>query len=223
MLFRSTSASERNIISGNTAAAILINGTGANNNTVIGNYIGIDSSGTIAISNHYGVIIKADADKNTVGGNTAAERNVISANWEIGVYIEASDSNVVSGNFIGTDYTGSSSFSIGIGDTLIQANGVEINTLSQYNTIGGNTSGERNIISGNRVYGAIYYGNVSQNAISGNYVGTDVSGSFAIPNATGICVDDASNNNIMENNLLSGNISYGLFIVTTGSYYNILF
>lgn len=216
-----TTSSYRNIISGNNSAAVLINGTGANNNNVIGNYIGIDSSGTIALSNHYGVIIKADADKNTIGGNTPNKRNVISANWEIGVYIEASDSNVVSGNFIGPDYTGTSSFRIGSGDTLIQANGVEINTLSKYNIIGGNTAGERNIISGNRVYGAIYYGNVSLNTIAGNYIGTDVTGTFPIPNATGICVDDASNHNIMENNLLSGNISYGLFIVTTGSYYNI--
>lgn len=211
---------QRNIISGNLSAGILINGTGANYNKVIGNYIGIDSSGTIALSNHHGVIIKADADKNTIGGNTASQRNVISANWEIGVYIEASDSNVVSGNYIGTDYTGTLSFSTITGDSLIQANGVEINTISKYNTIGGNTSGERNIISGNRVYGAIYYGNVSLNKINGNYIGTDVTGTFPIPNATGICVDDASNHNTMENNLLSGNISYGLFIVTTGSYYN---
>jgi len=216
-----TTASERNIISGNLVIGVLINGTGANNNTIIGNYIGIDSSGTVALSNHNGVIIKADADCNTVGGNTANERNVISANREIGIYIEASDSNVVSGNYIGTDYTGTLGFYIGLSDTLIQANGVEINTLSKHNVIGGNTVGERNIISGNRVYGAVYYGNVSQNNICGNYIGTDVSGSLAIPNATGICVDCASNNNIIENNLLSGNVSYGIFIVTTGSYYNI--
>lgn len=212
--------SKRNIISGNTASGVLLNGTGTNNNTIIGNYIGTDSTGANPLSNHYGVIIKADADKNIVGGSTASARNVISANWEIGVYIEASDSNIVSGNYIGTDYTGTATFSIG-GDSLIQANGVEINTISKYNLIGGNTPGERNIISGNRVYGAIYYGQVSQNNIAGNYIGTDVTGTYAIPNATGICVDDASNNNRMENNLLSGNISYGLFIVTTGSNYNI--
>lgn len=211
---------ERNIISGNTGCGILINGTGANNNLVVGNYVGTDITGDAALSNHYGVIIKADADKNIVGGDTPEERNVISANWEIGVYIEASDSNKVSGNFIGTNYLGTEAFYIN-GDSLIQANGVEINTVSKYNIIGGETEGERNIISGNRVYGAIYYGQVSENNIAGNYIGTDVTGSFAIPNATGICVDDASNNNIMENNLLSGNISYGLFIVTTGSNANV--
>lgn len=211
--------SMRNIISGNTAAAVVMNGTGTNNNVVIGNYIGTDVTGTLPLSNHYGVIIKADSDKNRVGGSTAGERNVISANWEIGVYIEASDSNVVSGNYIGPDYTGT--IKMAYGDSLIQANGVEINTVSKYNIIGGDTPGERNIISGNRVYGAIYYGQVSLNNIAGNYIGTDMSGNYPLPNATGICVDDASNNNIMENNLLSGNISYGLFIVTTGSNSNI--
>ena len=212
-----TTTSQRNIISGNTSAAILINGTGADNNLVTGNYIGIDCTGTIAMSNHYGIIIKAGADSNIIGGNTANKRNVISANSEIGIYIEASDSNVVSGNYIGTDYTGTATFTIGTSDVLMQANGVEINTLSKYNIIGGNTAGERNIISGNRVYGVIYYGNVSDNNVEGNYIGTDVSGSFAIPNATGICVDDASNHNKIKDNVLSGNVSYGLFIVTTGS------
>jgi hypothetical protein len=209
-----------NVISGNLNCGILIDGTGANENSIQGNYIGVDATGNAPLSNHYGVIIKADADNNTVGGNSGAQRNVISANHEIGVYIEASDGNVVSGNFIGTNYLGTEAF-YNDEDVLIQANGAEINTLSQNNIIGGNTEGERNIISGNRVYGAIYYGQVSNNNIAGNYIGTDVSGSYAIPNATGICVDDASNNNIMENNLLSGNISYGLFIVTTGSNSNV--
>lgn len=213
-----TTPSARNIISGNTSSGITLTGTGTNNNTIIGNYIGTDSAGTKPVSNHFGVIIRSAANSNQIGGAAPNQRNVISANLEIGVYIETSDSNIVSGNFIGPDCTGAAAFTSG--DTLIQANGVEINTVSKYNTIGGATPGERNIISGNRVYGAIYYGNCSQNDIVGNYIGTDVSGSFSLPNATGICVDDASHYNTIENNLLSGNISYGAFIVTTGSYYN---
>jgi hypothetical protein len=216
------SAGKRNVISGNQSIGLLINGTGANLNIVEGNYIGVDQSGMQALSNHYGVIIKADADNNRIGGNTPEQRNVISANHEIGVYIEACDYNVVSGNFIGTDCAGTGTFYYNEGqDSLIQANGAEINTVSKHNIIGGNTEGERNIISGNRVYGAIYYGQVSENNIAGNYIGTDVTGTFSIPNATGICVDDASNHNIIENNVLSGNISYGLFIVTQGSDANV--
>lgn len=212
----------KNVISGNRNCGILINGTGANENLVEGNYIGVDLTGNAPLSNHYGVIIKADANNNKVGGSSLTYRNVISANHEIGVYIEASDNNVVSGNYIGLNKNGSEAFYYNEGtDSLIQANGVEINTLSKFNVIGGNDPGERNVISGNRVYGAIYYGQVSENTIAGNFIGTDATGAFAIPNATGICVDDASNHNTIENNLLSGNVSYGLFIVTTGSDYNI--
>lgn len=216
-----TATNAENVISGNRGAGIVINGTGANENLIVGNYIGVDATGNAPLSNHYGVIIKGDADNNKVGGNYSATRNIISANHEIGVYIEASDGNVVSGNYIGTNLTGEEAFYYEGTDSLIQANGVEINTVSKFNIIGGNDLGERNVISGNRVYGAIYYGQVSENNIAGNFIGTDATGSYAIPNATGICVDDASNHNIIENNLLSGNVSYGLFIVTTGSDYNI--
>lgn len=211
-----------NVISGNRNCGILINGTGANENLIEGNYIGVDATGNAPLSNHYGVIIKADADNNRVGGSSSVYRNIISANHEIGVYIEASDNNTVCGNYIGTNRNGTGTFYYNEGtDSLIQANGVEINTLSKYNIIGGDEPGEKNVISGNRVYGAIYYGQVSENNIAGNFIGTDATGTLAIPNATGICVDDASNHNTIENNLLSGNVSYGLFIVTTGSDYNV--
>lgn len=209
---------ERNIISGNIAAGIVLNGSGTENNIVNNNYIGINFDGSAALSNHYGIIIKSAANKNTIGGSIANEGNVVSANLEIGVYIEASDSNVVAGNLIGPTPDGLNTYASG--DTLIQANGVEINTVGKYNLIGGNTAGDRNIISGNRVYGAIYYGQASENAITGNYIGTDISGLNPLPNATGICVDAASNHNLINQNLLSGNISYGIFIVTTGSNYN---
>lgn len=213
----STSA-ERNIISGNLETGILFNGTGTSNNVIKGNYIGTDVTGLNYLDNHVGIMLKSNSDKNLIGGSTASDRNIISGNSEIGIYMEASDSNVVIGNYIGPDVTGTGTFAIG--DSLFQANGVEYNTVSKYNRVGGTTSGERNIISGNRVYGVVYYGQCSENTTIGNYIGTDVTGNVAMPNATGICVDGASNHNNIESNVLSGNISYGIFIVTTGTYYN---
>ncbi len=209
---------ERNIISGNTQSGILINGTGAEENLIIGNYIGIDSTGLNILDNHVGILIKTNADKNIIGGTSAEERNVISGNSEIGVYIESCDSNIVTGNYIGPDATGLNPLKVG--DTLFQANGIELNTVAKYNIIGGYSSNERNIISGNRVYGMIYYGQTSENYLIGNYIGTDVTGNVAMPNATGICVDASSNHNYIYENVLSGNISYGIFLVTNGTYYN---
>jgi parallel beta-helix repeat protein len=211
-------ASLRNIISGNTGAAIVMNGTGTRLNSVIGNYIGTDSSGTIANSNYSGIVIKSNSHSNIIGGSTSGERNIISANIEMGVYIEASDSNVIIGNYIGPDVTGMAAFKTG--DTLLQANGVEFNTVAKHNRLGGYSVGERNIVSGNRVYGMVYYGNTSHNPVIGNYIGVDVTGNNPLPNATGICVDGGSNHNPIINNVLSGNISYGIFIVTNQTFYN---
>ncbi len=209
-----------NVLSGNTAAGIVMEGSGTQNNVVVGNRIGVSANGDLPLSNHYGIIVMTNAKNNRIGGTTAADRNIISANTEIGIYIESADSNVVCGNYIGVDATGTRTFEYAP-DSAIQANGVEINTTGKHNLIGGSTPEARNIISGNRVYGCIYYGNCSKNNIAGNYIGTDVTGTAAIPNATGICVDGSSNHNIMEYNVLSGNRSYGLFIVTRGTDGNI--
>jgi len=211
--------SKRNIISGNTSGGIIMNGTGTRNNIIKGNYIGTDTSGLKPLSNYAGILMKSKSNSNIIGGSTPNERNIISANIEMGIYVEASDSNVITGNYLGPDATGLAAFKTA--DTLLQANGVEFNTVSKHNILGGYNAGEGNIISGNRVYGMVYYGNVSYNSVIGNFIGVDASGNNPLPNATGICVDGGSNNNPIINNVLSGNISYGIFIVTTGSNYNI--
>ncbi|HNW69858.1 MAG TPA: right-handed parallel beta-helix repeat-containing protein [Bacteroidales bacterium] len=210
-------AGSGNVISGNYQAGIVMNGSETNNNSVKGNLIGTNKDGNNFVSNHTGVMLKSNSNQNVIGGSTTAERNIISGNLEIGVYIEASDSNIVKGNFLGPDISGNSAFMIG--DSAIQGNGIELNTVSKYNIVGG-TAGERNIISGNRVYGLVYYGNSSYNNTSGNYIGVNAAGTQRLANATGICVDGGSNHNIINNNVLSGNKSYGIFFVTTGTYYN---
>jgi len=209
-----------NVVSGNENAGMVLESTGTNNNVIVGNKIGVNTYGNAPLSNHYGIIVMTNANSNQIGGPSTSERNIISANLEIGVYIESADSNMVCGNIIGPDITGTQMFEIEP-DSLMQANGVEINTTGKHNIIGGDTPSHRNIISGNRVYGCIYYGNCSNNNIKGNYIGTDITGNMALPNATGICVDGSSHNNIMEHNVLSGNRSYGLFIVTQGTDNNV--
>ena len=47
----------RNIISGSTQAGVDIDGMGTTQNTVAGNYIGTDYSGTFALSNATGYLI----------------------------------------------------------------------------------------------------------------------------------------------------------------------
>ncbi len=209
----------RNIISGNSGSGIVLNGTGTRNNSIKGNFIGADITGLAPLSNYAGITVTSNANHNYIGGTATAERNIISGNYEMGVYIESSDSNLIVNNYFGPDSTGLVAFKIG-GDTLLQSNGVEFNTVSKHNTLGGYSPAERNVISGNRVYGMVYYGNASYNPVIGNYIGVDATGNNALPNATGICVDGGSNHNPIINNVLSGNYSYGIFIVTTGTFYN---
>ena len=84
-----TMAASRNIISGNTGTGVVITGSGASSNVIEGNYIGTDKTGTQAVPNTIGVWILAGASGNTVGGSTAAVRNVISGNSNTGVEFDA--------------------------------------------------------------------------------------------------------------------------------------
>ncbi len=150
---------ERNIISGNASYGVVISASGTDNNTVAGNNIGTDVTGTAALGNGAnGVLIQTGAQSNLIGTNgdgvaDAAERNVISGNQLHGVEIvsSGSDQNVVAGNFIGTDVTG-------LADLGNQFDGILIWQGAQSNRIGTNGDGiadtdERNIISGNDRHG----------------------------------------------------------------------
>src|SRR5262249_7878914 len=74
-----------------------------------GTVIGTDRTGTVALgTGQAGVFLSLSASNNTVGGTTAAARNVLSGNASAGVAIAdaGTTGNVVAGNFIGTDVSG---------------------------------------------------------------------------------------------------------------------
>ena len=213
----------QNLISGNTDIGILLTGRWTRNNIIRGNLIGTDITGTQLLDNHKGIIMKSLANNNLVGGKIPEDRNIVSGNLEIGIYIEAADSNKITGNYIGTDITGMNKVAIGqigMNDSLVQGNGVEFNIVARHNILGGYEYGERNIISGHKVYGVVYYGHCDHNHLYNNFIGTDITSKNPLPNATGICFDCASNHNDVINCVLSGNIGYGLFYVTRGTEYN---
>ena len=129
-----TAAGSRNVISGNQTQGVFI-GFNSSNNWVAGNYLGTDATGTVAQANgHSGVLLYWNADNNTIGGTTAAARNLISGNGT-GVWIEeSSDNNVVSANYIGVDASGAADLGNGYA-------GVIVNLNSQGNRIGGTLAG----------------------------------------------------------------------------------
>src|SRR5206468_3184819 len=87
-------------------------------------------------------------------------------------------SNLIQGNYIGTNATGTAALGS-------QYYGILINGVSN-NSIGGTAGGARNVILGD-YFGIAVFDNTSTagrgNAIQGNYVGTDASGTTPLGNA----------------------------------------
>src|SRR5262249_9461686 len=83
--------------------------------------------------------------------------------------------NVIAGDYIGTDFSGT--IALGNGN-----DGVHIQNGAGNNTIGGTTPGTRNITSGNHRYGMELWGTGPGNVVEGDYIGTDESGLAALPN-----------------------------------------
>jgi fibronectin-binding autotransporter adhesin len=114
-----------------------------------GNYIGTDATGNNSQGNGGGIDVSVS--NVTIGGSTAAARNIISSNRDDGIGLGASDV-LVQGNYIGTNAAGSSLLTgqyYGVEDV-----GANNNTISD------------NIISGNGDYG-LYIGNASGVQVQG--------------------------------------------------------
>jgi CSLREA domain-containing protein len=85
-LIGGTTTGARNVISGNGEEGVWLNGTGANDNRVQGNFIGTDANGINNLGNEYGVSITG-ASGNTIGGTVDAAANKIALNRMRGVII----------------------------------------------------------------------------------------------------------------------------------------
>jgi hypothetical protein len=209
-----STATDRNVISGNGGGGVSVNGVGAENNIVAGNYIGTTADGSVALSNGgAGVGIGHGASFNVIGGTTAGARNVVSGNHD-GVTIDSprhgpvAVGNTVEGNFIGTDATGTFAISNGTGVLIAGAS---------ENVIGGPTAGAGNLISGNDREGILILTDdrdtiATANVIQGNYIGTDVTGLSSLPNGTGIYLYDGALQTQILDNLISGNVDDAVYI-----------
>jgi len=99
-----TAVGAGNVISDNSGGAIYL--ALSQDNTVQGNLIGTDVTGSSALGNGYWGISLQNANANVIGGNIPAARNVISANNGGILLDESTHSNTVKGNYIGTDHSG---------------------------------------------------------------------------------------------------------------------
>ena len=210
-------AATRNIISGNAVSTIsgtgiVIEGSNATGNMVIGNFIGTNADGSAAVQNAAsGVFVDNGAAGNTIGGSSPGEGNLISGNRPYGINIQNAGAagNTIIGNIIGLDVTGASAVgNVGIGVRLINAP----NTI-----IGGADASHRNVISANSSgNGILVQSGSSGGLIQGNYIGPDISGTVDLGNlADGIEIQSSMTGFRIEDNVISGNGSRGIEIGTT--------
>ncbi len=100
-----TTGQERNLISGNVVG-ISIRNNNATGNKILGNFIGTNAGGIKGVGNDNGITINAPS--NFIGGSAEGSGNVISGNHIIGITLnENAVGNIIQGNLIGTDRTGS--------------------------------------------------------------------------------------------------------------------
>ena len=200
-----------NLISGNTRCGIEFYWSWSLSNLVEGNKIGTNITGAAALGNGEGILAEEFALANTIGGTAAGAGNLISGNATNGVEFDNSSGNVVEGNGIGLDPSGTS--------TLANlGSGILIDDGSTQDTIGGPVSGVRNVISGNAT-GIVITDSASGTLVAGNLIGTDSSGTLTLGNfGTGISVANASDTMIggattLARNLISGNGADGIDVV----------
>lgn len=213
----------RNLISGNSIVGIQIQDEGTSGNQVLGNYIGTDKSGTIALGNTDGILIANGAQNNLIGGETEGARNLISGNMDDGVQIqnEGTSGNQVLGNYIGTDTSGA--IALGNGEDG-DGDGVSILAGAHGNFIGGTEAGTGNLISGNTNVGVwIQDPGTNDNRVQGNYIGTNASGTAPLGNTSGVLIKFGAQGNLVggetegEGNLISGNVESGIWIQEEGT------
>jgi hypothetical protein len=152
------------------------------NITVVGNYIGLALDGSVAANMGSGLFVD-NSRGDLIGGTTALDRNVISANGKGNIGpagislgqagIEPIALNAtIEGNFIGTDPSGNPvSLGPGAGG---QDSGILIN--SNDNTVGGTEAGAGNVIAYNGTGIYIHVGN--GNAFLSNSIYNNGTGSF---------------------------------------------
>jgi hypothetical protein len=122
-----------------------------------------------------------------------------------------SNSNVIEGNFIGTDLSG----------TVALANGLSLTLATSHNRIGGPEPASRNIIGGNHGAGVFIDESAHDNLIEGNFIGTNAGGTSALPNQFG-GIELRGSNNEVRSNLISGNISFSLGGIDLGGSDNVI-
>lgn len=207
-----------NIIMHQSSTGILIH-LGAANNSIAGNYIGIDPTDFTSSTQPVGIEVEASAGiDNKIGDDVVGGGNIISGN-NVGIKLDGAVHCFIYNNKIGTNITGANG-------SVFSNTGIEL-INSGFNTIGG-AGLKSNLISGNAINGIFMTGPSSiNNVISGNVIGANFTISSPASNSVGIKIAGGATNNTIGaignglGNLICANSTAG--IVVDGANANLFF
>jgi hypothetical protein len=193
---------------------VVLDGTTEGTN-VPGASIELDGASAGATANGFDV----QAGSSTIRGLTI---NRFAGN---GILLDIKGGDTVQACFIGTNVGGTS----GLGNIL---NGVEVNGTIN-NMIGGTQAGNGNVISGNGGNGVLITGGgASGNLVQGNFIGCNLAGTAAIPNALDGVLITSGLGNVVGNsladisagarNVISGNTGDGVHIQNASATNNVV-
>lgn len=148
-------------------------------NTVSGNYFGTNVAGTSSSATKLSTALYVPTGSNTIGGAGVGDRNLISGTASNAIWLlsTSAQSNQILNNYIGTNANGTSL--VANPNAIVFTDGASSNTI-QGNLISGNSTGiwiEKNTANVPNL-----------NVIKGNKIGTDINGTSAIANGTGIYI-----------------------------------
>jgi Astacin (Peptidase family M12A) len=221
-LIGGTTAGAGNVVADNGNDGVQIYGPGANFNVVQGNLIGTTATGLAADGNGgSGISLLYGPVSNTVGGATAAARNVVSGNLGTGVLLAGASNTIVEGNYIGTDSTGLAKLGNGF-------EGIVLQQAATANQIGGAAAGQGNVICANTYHGLyISDAGTTGNVVQGNNIGVGANGTTALgngfqgvllqggasQNVVGLALNGSGTGNLIANNTYEGIIVYDAITV----------
>lgn len=159
--------------------------------TVIeGNFFNTDPTGSKQSGGRFPEI-RLDGSNSVIGGTDPAARNVFGGAGAVFapmIAIESGNGNVIQGNYLGVDASGSAALRSENGENAIEiVSGVVTNTV-----IGGDTPGAGNVISAPNTAILLRANVVTGVTIQGNFIGVDATGSNALGGFIGISTSFAA-------------------------------
>lgn len=215
-----SAAGAGNVIDGSNVAQVVVDGTSVSGTQILGNLIGTDVTGQVAVpsSGASGVVVAGA--RTTLVGTAGAGRNVITGQ-QTGVFVKTLPIPEVNPLSQSTSYPGTNNPVPGNLSTLVSgnivgplANGTSGPTTPEEKGVvlagSGDTLGPNNQISDNGV--GVVVGTPGETVV-GNLIGTDATGLAPLPNGTGVSVGDGSTSSFTlgvagaKPNTISGNLN----------------